>query len=38
MRRYPLGCIEVESRYLVVGAAAWSGMAVHLGTLGTSSE
>jgi hypothetical protein len=32
------GRIEVESRYLVVGAAAWPGVPVHLGTLGISSE
>jgi hypothetical protein len=30
--------IEVELCYSVVGAAAWSGEAVHPGTLGASSE
>jgi hypothetical protein len=38
MRSCASGRIEVESRYLVVGAAAWTGMAVHPVTLGTSSE
>jgi hypothetical protein len=32
--RYPSGRIEEESRYLVVGASAWPGVAVHLGTPG----
>jgi hypothetical protein len=37
-RRCPLGRIEAELCCLVVGAAAWSGEAVHPGTLGASSE
>jgi hypothetical protein len=38
VRRCPSGRIDVESRYLVVGADAWPGVAVHPGMLGTSSE
>jgi hypothetical protein len=38
MRRCPSGRIEVESCYLVVGAAVWPGVVVHLGMLGASSE
>jgi hypothetical protein len=34
----PSGRIEVEACHLVVGAAAWSGGAVHPGTLGAPSE
>jgi hypothetical protein len=30
--------IEVELCYLVVGTVAWPSVAVHLGTLGASSE
>jgi hypothetical protein len=38
VRRCPSGRIDVESRYLIVGFVAWPGVAVHPGTLGTSSE
>jgi hypothetical protein len=38
VRLCPSECIEVESYYLVVGAAVWPGVAVHLGMLGISSE
>jgi hypothetical protein len=38
MRRCPSGRIKVELCYLVVGAAAWPGVAVHPGTLGASSD
>jgi hypothetical protein len=37
-RRCPSGRIEVELRSQVVGAAVWSGVAVHPGTPGVSSE
>jgi hypothetical protein len=38
VRRCPSGRIEVELRYLVVGATAWPSVAVHPRTLGTSFE
>jgi hypothetical protein len=38
VRRCPSGRKEAELCYLVMGVTAWTGKAVHLGSLGDSSK